>query len=55
MYSTEWKKLRDAKIEQKRVEFEDYSSRERNLSQVNAQSQKYLPKDYKGPLKGYYQ
>ena len=54
-YSTEWSKLRDAKIEAKR---EQLLNQERSISQsktLNNESKKYLPTGYKGPMTGYYQ
>ena len=54
-YSTEWLKLRDAKVEEKRhqkIELEREKSQTRT---INAESSKYLPADYKGPISGYYE
>ena len=54
-YSTEWKKLRDAKVEEKR---EQIREKEIELSQsrgLTSESRKYLPAGYKGPISGYYE
>lgn len=54
MYSTEWKKLRDAKIEQKRAIAINEEKRKKEIK-LSANSQKILPANYKGPLSGYYE
>ena len=54
-YSTEWKKIRDAKVDERR---EQLRAQERVMSQsrnVSAETKKFLPNDYKGPISGYYQ
>ena len=54
-YSTEWLKIRDAKVQEKRELLKD---RERHLSQsrgLTSESKKYLPAGYKGPITGYYE
>ena len=48
----EWQKLRDEKIKLKRKEMEAEEDRSRlNKSQTRSK----LPRDYKGPVSGYYQ
>ena len=53
LYSTEWKKIRDAKVEQQRANKQQLD-RIQSTPKINPSS-KYLPQNYKGPVRGYYE
>lgn len=50
-YQSQWLKVRDAKIEQARIA----ATAPKQQKLVSENSEQYLPKGYKGPIRGYYE